>query len=267
MSKSIYLLVILAFLVVACGGQNATEAPPESYPAPLEPETVQQNDTQVDPAYPPPEPQDTGDTAYPPPYPVDSPDTNFGNVYPYPVPEGGLQTFRIIPGESEVIYEVGEVFLNQDSAFNVAVGVTTEVNGEILVDRDNPANSSIGVVRVDISQFTSDNQRRDNAIRERFLQSAQYPIVEFNPQDAQGLPDSYEQGQEIAFQVSGDLTVRDVTKPVTFDVKMVGNGDTITGEATTTILMSEYGFGPISIAGILNTEDEVRIRIVFVARP
>ena len=63
------------------------------------------------------------------------------------------------------------------------------------------------------------------------------------------------------------MTIRDVTKPATFDVTLVGNGDTISGEATTTILMSDYGFGPISIAGILNTEDEVNVKVVFVARP
>jgi polyisoprenoid-binding protein YceI len=249
MSKSIFLLVFLALLTVACGGQPAAESSTESYPAP------QQSEPQMD----------TGDSAYPPPYPVSTPINTFDTAYP--APEGGLQAFRIIPGESKIIYEVGEVFLNQDNAFNLAVGITTEVNGEILVDRENPQNSSLGVVSVDISQFTSDNQRRDNAIRERFLQSAQYPIVEFSPQDIQGLPETYEQGQEITFQISGDLTIRDVTKPATFEVKMTGNGDTITGEATTTILMSDYGFGPISIAGILNTEDEVNIIFVFKALP
>ena len=159
------------------------------------------------------------------------------------------------------------MFLNQDNAFNLAVGITSQVNGEILVDRDNPQNSSIGFVNVDISQFTSDNQRRDNAIRERFLESAQFPIAEFTPQEIQGLPASYEEGQQITFQVTGDLTIRDVTKPATFEVSMSGQGDTVTGEAATTILMSDFGFGPISIAGILNTEDELNIKIVFVARP
>lgn len=255
MSKSIYLLVVFALFLAACGSQSTDGAPEQGYPAPQVTEPVQL-----------PEPQDTsGEEVYPPPFPTATPIGNFGTVYP--VPEGGLQTFRIIPGESEVIYEVGEVFLNQDGAFAIAVGVTTELNGEILVDRDNPQNSTIGTMSVDVSQFESDNQRRDNAIRERFLQSAQYPIVEFAPQEIEGLPESYDQGQEISFQVSGDLTIREVTKPVTFEVKMVGNGDTITGEATTTILMSDYGFGPISIAGILNTEDEVKVKVVFVARP
>lgn len=255
MSKTTLLLVLLVFLLAACGGQPVAEVATESNPTPQESSITQPPELQID----------TSETGYPAPYPVDTPIITLGTAYPEP--QIGLQTFSIIPGESKVTYEVGEVFLNQDNAFNLAVGITTEINGEIIVDRENPQNSSIGVVSVDISQFTSDNQRRDNAIRERFLQSAQYPIVQFSPQDIQGLPDSYEPGEVITFQVSGDLTIRDVTNPVTFDVKMSGIGDTITGEATTMILMSDYGFGPISIAGILNTEDEVNIKIIFVAQP
>ena len=65
--------------------------------------------------------------------------------------ESGLETFLIVPEESEVAYEVGEVFLNQDNRFNIAIGITNQVSGEVLVDRDNPQNSTIGPVEVDIS--------------------------------------------------------------------------------------------------------------------
>ena len=254
MSKTLFFLTLFALLITACGTPTpTTEIPPENYPAPVE-ESIQA-DVIEEPAYPYPidivTPEITFDSAYP---------------YPYPAPEGGMEVFVIIPGESQVTYEVGEVFLNQGNAFNLAVGVTSEVSGEIFVDRTNPQNSSIEPIFVDVSQFTSDNQRRDNAIRERFLESAIFPIVEFNPQEIQGLPESYTEGEQISFQVSGDLTIRDVTKPVTFEVTFVGNGDTINGEATTTILMSDFGFGPISIGGILNTEDEVKVTFAFVAR-
>ena len=260
MSKALFIFTLFALLITACGTQSATtESPAENYPAPIE-EPIQP-DAGEEPAYPYPidivTPEITFDSAYP--YPVPDP-------YPYPAPDGGTEVFVIIPGESQVSYEVGEVFLNQGNAFNLAVGVTSEVSGEILVDRANPQNSSIGPIFVDVSQFTSDNQRRDNAIRERFLESAIFPIVEFNPQEIQGLPESYNEGEQISFQVSGDLTIRDVSKPVTFEVTFVGNGNTINGEATTTILMSDFGFGPISIGGILNTEDEVKVTFSFVAR-
>ncbi len=254
MSKIIYILALFAFLITACSAQTPTESPPESYPAPQQTEPVQASEPQ----------ENTDDSVYPPPFHTATPVISLGTSYP--APEGGMEVFIIVPGESGVSYEVGEVLLNQNNAFNLAVGVTNVVNGEILVDRENPQNSSIGLIRVDISQFTSDNQRRDNAIRERFLESAKFPIVEFAPGEIQGLPESYQVGQEIAFQVSGDLTVRDVTKPVTFEVLLTGEGDVMKGEANTTILMSDFGFGPISIGGILNTEDEVKVKFVFVAR-
>lgn len=255
MSKTIILLVFFGLLVAACGTQTQTptEAPSENYPAPVETEAS---------GYPVPQEQ-IDNSAYPPPYPIATPLIPLSTSYP--APEVGIEVFTIIPRESTVTYEVGEVFLNQGNAFNLAVGVTPAVSGEILVDRENPQNSSVGVVTVDISQFTSDSQRRDNAIRERFLQSAQFPNAVFNPTGIQGLPGSYQEGEQISFQVTGDLTVRDVTRPVTFDVTLVGEGDMMTGEATTMILMSDFGFGPISIAGILNTEDEVNVKFEFVA--
>ena len=116
-------------------------------------------------------------------------------------------------------------------------------------------------------KFTSDSDRRNNALRNRFLESAHFPEVTFNVTHIDGLPASYQEGEEISLQITGDLTIRDITKPVTFEALVKLEGDTLSGEATTTILMSDFGFGPISIAGILNTEDEVKVTLNFVARP
>jgi polyisoprenoid-binding protein YceI len=237
--------------LAACSGQSPTTAAPENYPAPQLTESASESETQ----------SNFDESGYPPPYHTATPLFD-----PYPAPEGGIEVFTIIPGESEVSYEVGEVFLNQDNAFNVAIGITPEVNGEVFVDRSNPQNSAIGPISVDISQFTSDSARRDSTIRERFLESAIFPNAVFTPQEIQGLPETYQEGEQISFQVNGDLTVRDVTRPVTFDVSFMGEGDSITGEASTVILMSDFGFGPISIGGILNTEDEVKLNFIFVAR-
>ena len=65
----------------------------------------------------------------------------------------------------------------------------------------------------------------------------------------------------------GDLTIREVTKPATFDVTLKLEGGQLSGQAMTNFLMSDFGFGPISIAGVLNTEDKVAITFDFVARP
>jgi polyisoprenoid-binding protein YceI len=175
--------------------------------------------------------------------------------------------FKLVPGESRVTYEVGETFINQNNRFAVAVGVTTEVRGEVYANLSNPPESSIGVIEVDISQFKSDSSRRDGVIRNQWLESARYPIARFEPLRVEGLPQSYSEATPYAFRVIGNLTVKDVTREVAFDITAQLSGDTLTGKATTTLLMSDFGVGPISILGVLNTEDEVKLTFDFVARP
>ncbi len=189
------------------------------------------------------------------PSPTDTPATTEATIY------------KIIPGESQLQYEVGEVFINENNRFGVAVGVTSQVQGEIMVDSAAPQNSNLGTITADISQFKSDSGRRDNAIRTRFLESQRFPTVTFVPTQIEGLPASYEPGQEIPLKISGDLTIRDVTKPVSFEAVVRLSEGQLSGQATTTILMSDFGFGPISIAGILKTEDQAKVTLTFVARP
>ena len=179
----------------------------------------------------------------------------------------GPVTFKIVPGESRASYEVGETFLNQDNRSNLAIGVTSAVNGEIYADLANPPASTLGEISIDISQFTSDSSRRDNAIRGDWLESSRFPMAVFKPTGIESLPVSYVEGQEYAFRVTGDLTVKETTLPVTFDVTAALRGDTLTGKAATTILLSQFGVGPISILSVLKTEDEAKITLEFVARP
>jgi polyisoprenoid-binding protein YceI len=141
------------------------------------------------------------------------------------------------------------------------------VAGEIQVDLANPQNSQVGTLTADISLFTSDSSRRDQAIRDRFLESRRFPTVTFTPTEILGLPETYTPGEEIQFTVVGDATIRDVTLPVTFEATARATPEELRGTAETTFLMSEFGFGPILMAGILGTEDEVKIRVSFLARP
>jgi len=178
----------------------------------------------------------------------------------------GMADYKIVSGESTLTYEVGEVFINQDNRFATAIGVTSDITGIISLDEVNPQNTSIGSIVVDISLFKSGSVKRDNTIRSRFLESSKFPQVIFNASEIMGLPENYQLGETITFQVVGETTIRETTLPLTFDVSANFDGTTLSGQAETTFLMSDYGFGPISIAGILNTEDEVKIIINLIAR-
>jgi len=241
MRRTVLLLSVFVLILSACGGQVVQTNAPSA--------------TAVEPVATQPQVMEPTPTTLTPTTPAST------------QPPAGPTLFQIIPGESQLKYEVYETFLDQNNRINLAVGVSPQVTGEINVDRSTPGNSTLGIITADISQFQSDSSRRDNALRERFIESALYPNVSFTAQSVEGLPTTYQDGEEIPLKISGDLTIRDVTKPVTFDAKVKLEGDTLSGEAVTTILMSEFGFGPISIAGILNTEDEAKVTLTFLARP
>jgi len=179
----------------------------------------------------------------------------------------GVIVFRIIPEESQVTYEVGETFLNQNNRYAIAVGRTQQISGEVRFDPANPRNSRVGPLTIDISAFTSDSPRRDNAIRDRWLESARYPLATFAPTAIEGLPETYTAGEEITLTITGDLTVREVTRPTTFTVTGAIDGETMRGVAETQIKMTDFGFQPPDIAGVLRAEDDVKISFSFVARP
>ena len=178
---------------------------------------------------------------------------------------GSARTFTIVPEQTEASYQVQEKFLNRDLP-NMALGKTNAVTGELQVSLDGKPSGKVTKISVDLRTLTSDQSRRDNRIRTQWLESEKYPFAEFTSTDVQGIPDSYTEGQEVSFKLTGDMKIRDVTKPVTFDVKGKLEGDTITGSATSKILMKDFGFDPPNVAGMLTVEDGVTVMINFTAK-
>jgi polyisoprenoid-binding protein YceI len=182
-----------------------------------------------------------------------------------PANDPGAQLYQIDPAQSEVRYQVNETFF-QGNRLNTAVGRTKGIAGELSINFAQPTQSQIGEIVIDISQFTSDESRRDNFIRRQGLESATYPTATFKTTSITGLPDKVSVGDQITFQMTGDLTVKHTTKPVTWDVTLKVGDNQLTGSATTQILMSDFGVGPLQLP-ILATEDQVKLFFDFVAVP
>ena len=83
--------------------------------------------------------------------------------------------------------------------------------------------------------------------------------------DALDLPADYTEGSEVTFTLVGDMTIRDVTKSVTWTVVGVLQDGVVTGTATTSIVMSDFGFSPPNIANMIKVEDKADLTVNFVA--
>ena len=192
---------------------------------------------------------------------------------PSPTPEPtrpaptGTVTFAIDPARSSVSYSVDETFINDNNRLGTAVGRTSQIQGQLNLNFDAPAQSEFGEFTVDLSTLRSDSRRRDEAIQRQWLESATYPLATFVVRGVENFPADPQEGQTLQFQLAGDLTVRTGTQAVTWDVTATLANDVLSGQATARILMADFGIEPPSIAGILSVTDGVTLRLDFVMLP
>lgn len=89
-------------------------------------------------------------------------------------------------------------------------GDLSNLKGTIKIDPLKPSASSVDVT-VDVSTIDTDNDRRDNHLRNAdYFEAAKYPVIRIVSTKiaATNTPGS--------FIFTGNLTIKDVTKPITF---------------------------------------------------
>ncbi len=179
----------------------------------------------------------------------------------------------IVGSESQACYLTTETFLSGNFmglpvGFNGAVGISQTISGDIALDRTNVANSQIGDITINISEFKSDNDRRDGFLRQNFLQSNKYPYATLTGATAIGLPGgAYQDGQALQFKIKGTLTVHDTKRDTTFDATGSFTNNALVVKATTALNMSDFGIQVPNIGGLLKAEDALMLEVNLVARP
>jgi polyisoprenoid-binding protein YceI len=177
---------------------------------------------------------------------------------------GSARTFRIVPAESEASYEVQEKFARLPAP-SKAVGRTSSIEGDFRLATGEAATLLANRFAVDLRTLKSDSDRRDQLIREQWLESNRFPMAEFTATRVEQLPAAVVEGQEVPLRIIGDMKIRDVTREVAFDTRAMLQGSTLSGTATTFLLMRDFGFEPPSILNIVTVEDGVNLSVRFTA--
>jgi len=165
--------------------------------------------------------------------------------------------WQIDPAHSAAHFSVRHMMIS-----NVR-GEFTKMKGSALIDPANPAKSSVEVTIEAASLNTREPQRDEHLRSADFLDVANHPTLSFRSKRIEEMGTGH-------FKLTGDLTIRGVTREVAFDLEGPTPpmkdpfGNTRIGiEATSKIDRKEFGvsFNSLTEAGGLLVGDEVKITV------
>jgi polyisoprenoid-binding protein YceI len=161
------------------------------------------------------------------------------------------ENYAVDPGHSSAIFRIK----HNNAAF--LYGRINAPEGSIVYDAAQPEASSFNIT-MKAANIDTNNANRDNQLKSpSFFNAKEFPNLTFKST-------SVKKGEGDSLEVSGDLTIHGVTKPLTVKLDHTENGNGILAgfEGTFTVNRSDFG-----MKEMLNTVgDDVRIIVSFEAR-
>ncbi|MEM1076819.1 MAG: YceI family protein [Pseudomonadota bacterium] len=135
------------------------------------------------------------------------------------------------------------VFSYNHLGYSTTFGMFSGFEGEIMFDQENPENSSVTVSMPVTSMFTGWEKRDAHLMTADFFDAGDEDLITFTST-------SIEVTGENTANITGDLTINDVTKSVVLDAVLnqtgthpMANQEWAGFDATTTLIRSEFGLG------------------------
>ncbi len=254
-----YLLLALLLPLAACGLLREPEeasAPIEAVPLVLEPTTA--------PAEAPPVVTEAEEPAASPATSTETTTETATEAEPEsPANSGELLIYAIDQNQSQVRFELGEDLRGQRTA---VVGMTNQIAGELALNLSDLSSAQVGVIQINARTLATDNNFRNRAIHNEILHTGAYEFITFTPTGVQGLPAAVQAGDPVNFSIMGDLTIREITQPVTFNVTaMAVSAERIEGTATAAVNRADFDLRIPQVSSVANVDEQVQLTIEFVA--
>lgn len=171
-------------------------------------------------------------------------------------PAQGTATYAIDAYHSSAEFAVKHMMVS------TVRGRFNDLEGVIHLDEADPARSSVEAAIRTASVHTGVDFRDNDLRSDNFFDVERYPEMRFHSTRIEPV----EAGRWL---VHGDLTIRDITRPVTLDTELEGRGQGMQGEdrigftATTAIDRKDFGlnYSAVLETGGLVVSDRVRITL------
>ncbi|RMD98638.1 MAG: polyisoprenoid-binding protein [Deltaproteobacteria bacterium] len=121
------------------------------------------------------------------------------------------ETYAIDPVHSTVIFRVKHL------GVGYLYGRFNDISGTIRFDEANPAKSSVEVTVKVASVDTNDEKRDKHLLSPDFFNAKQFPVIRFESASVKAV------GGDL-YEVSGNMTIHGITKPITVKMTRIGAG-------------------------------------------
>ena len=145
-----------------------------------------------------------------------------------------VETYAIDTAHSSVKFSIRHFVAKTTGNF-------ADFTGTLKIDRDDLTNSSVEA-QIQIPSVDTDSEKRDAHLQEDdYFDAPTHPVMTFQSTEWEAAEG------ENQFKVTGDLTLRGITKEVVLDVELLGFGEGMRGaylsgwEATTTLDRTDWG--------------------------
>lgn len=165
-------------------------------------------------------------------------------------------TWQIDSAHSQIHFTVRHMMISK------VRGQFESFSGEVNYDEENPTRTTVDI-QIDAASLNTKEAQRDGHLKSPdFLDVANYPVVRFQSTKV-------EQTSADSGKLYGNLTIRDVTKPVVLDVEYAGQAQSPWGNisagfsGSTAINRKEWGLNwnqALETGGVL-VGDKIQIEI------
>ena len=166
-------------------------------------------------------------------------------------------TFAVGEG-SEATFSVREELTSVPLPFDAVIR-TTALSGEVHMDgRDS-------VIEIDLQQLSSDNSFRDRYIRSSMF--GEHPTGVVTVKGVGDLPGGLASGETVTGEVDGELQIRGVTAPLTFEVEARDDGNVVFILGRTTFTWDDLQIPKPTARSVVSLDDVVRVEVLLSVTP
>jgi polyisoprenoid-binding protein YceI len=173
------------------------------------------------------------------------------------------RAYTVVPAERSVVIEVGKSGLFGFAGHEHEV-VAPAFSGEVVADPDDPGRSRVtlvfdarGLKVTDKGESADDLAKvQESMLSPKVLDAARFPEIRFESKAVKGQAGG---APAYAVEVTGDLTLHGVTRPVTLPLKVELSGHRLVATGQTRLRQTDFGMKPVSVGGVVNVKDELKL--------